>query len=141
MSREKEYLSEAFQIDKKLKSKLEQLKVLRELATTTKQPLSDMPGSPNRNTDKVERAIIKIMEMEDEIYKEVEALVDKKKEIAQHINEVEDVDCQLILSFRYLCFMTWEDIAAEMNCTVRNIHMLHSKALGIVKVPEKKEDA
>ena len=66
MSREKEYLSEAFQIDKKLKSKLEQLKVLRELATTTTQPLSDMPGSPNRNTDKVERAIIKIMEQENE---------------------------------------------------------------------------
>ena len=66
MSNVKEYLSQAFHIDKQLKSKLEQLSVLRELATTTTQPLSDMPGSPNRNIDRMENAIIKIMDMENE---------------------------------------------------------------------------
>lgn len=55
MKNVKEYLSQAFHIDKQLKSKLEQLSVLRELATTTTQPLSDMPGSPNCNTDRMEK--------------------------------------------------------------------------------------
>lgn len=135
MKNVKEYLSQAFHIDKQLKSKLEQLSVLRELATTTTQPLSDMPGSPNRNIDRMEKAIIKIMDMEKEISEEVDALLDLKNEIAQCIKKVEDIDCQLILEFRYLCFMSWEDIAAEMNFTVRNIHILHGKALKMIEVP------
>lgn len=135
MGNVKEYLSQAFHIDKQLKSKLEQLSVLRELATTTTQPLSDMPGSPNRNIDRMEKAIIKIMDMEKEISEEVDALLDLKNEIAQCIKKVEDIDCQLILEFRYLCFMSWEQIAAEMNFTVRNIHILHGKALKMVEVP------
>ena len=135
MKNVKEYLSQAFHIDKQLKSKLEQLSVLRELATTTTQPLSDMPGSPNRNIDRMEKAIIKIMDMEKEISEEVGALLDLKNQIAQCIKKVEDIDCQLILEFRYLCFMSWEDIAAEMNFTVRNVHILHGKALKMVQVP------
>jgi DNA-directed RNA polymerase specialized sigma subunit len=135
MKNVKEYLSQAFHIDKQLKSKLEQLSVLRELATTTTQPLSDMPGSPNRNTDRMEKAIIKIMDMEKEISEEVDVLLDLKNQIAQCIKKVEDIDCQLILEFRYLCFMSWEDIAAEMNFTVRNVHILHGKALKMVQVP------
>lgn len=135
MKNVKEYLSQAFHIDKQLKSKLEQLSVLRELATTTTQPLSDMPGSPNRNTDRMEKAIIKIMDMEKEISEEVDVLLDLKNQIAQCIKKVEDIDCQLILEFRYLCFMSWEDIAVEMNFTVRNVHILHGKALKMVQVP------
>ena len=135
MKNVKEYLSQAFHIDKQLKSKLEQLSVLRELATTTTQPLSDMPGSPNRNIDRMEKAIIKIMDMEKEISEEVDALLDLKNEIAQCIKAVNDIDCQLILEFRYLCFMSWEDIAAEMNFTVRNVHILHGKALKMIEVP------
>ncbi len=135
MKNVKEYLSQAFHIDKQLKSKLEQLSVLRELATTTTQPLSDMPGSPNRNIDRMEKAIIKIMDMEKEISEEVDALLDLKNEIAQCIKAVDDIDCQLILEFRYLCFMSWEDIAAEMNFTVRNVHILHGKALKMIEVP------
>lgn len=135
MRNAKEYLSQAFHIDKQLKSKLEQLSVLRELATTTTQPLSDMPGSPNRNIDRMEKAIIKIMDMEQEISEEVNALLDLKNEIAQCIKKVNDIDCQLILEFRYLCFMSWEEIAAEMNFTVRNIHILHGKALKLIDVP------
>lgn len=135
MKNVKEYLSQAFHIDKQLKSRLEQLSVLRELATTTTQPLSDMPGSPNRNIDRMEKAIIKIMDMEKEISEEVDELLDLKNQIAQCIKKVEDIDCQLILEFRYLCFMSWEDIAAEMNFTVRNVHILHGKALKMVQVP------
>ena len=134
MNNAKDYLAQAFHIDKQLKSKLEQLNVLRSLATTTTQPLSDMPGSPNRNIDRMENAIIKIMEMEREISAEVEKLLTLKQEIASRIKAIDDIDCQLILEFRYLCFMSWEEIAAEMNCTVRNIHILHGKALKKVDV-------
>jgi len=136
MNNAKDYLSQAFHIDKQLKSKLEQLNVLRNLATTTTQPLSDMPGSPNRNIDRMDKAIIKIVEMEQEISEEVDKLVTLKREIAQCIKRVDDIDCQLILEFRYLCFMSWEDIAIEMNCTVRNIHILHGKALKKVEIQE-----
>lgn len=134
MNNAKEYLAQAFYIDKQIKSKMEQLEMLRGLAATTTQPVSDMPGSPNRNTDKMEKVIIKIVDMENKIGEEVERLLALKAELAERIKSVDDIDCKLVLEFRYLCFMSWEEIATEMNCTVRNIHVLHGKALRMIKI-------
>ena len=77
------------------------------------------------------------MMIEDEIKADIDKLVSLKKEVSDVINAVEPVECRMLLELRYLCFHTWEDIAAEMNYTVRNVHLLHSKALGLVHVPEK----
>jgi len=37
---------------------------------------------------------------------------------------------------RYLCLMTWEQIATEISCSVRNIHLMHSEALKKVIIPK-----
>ena len=46
----KEYLSRAIQIEREIKSQLEYLSVLRTLVTKATAAVSDMPGSPTRNT-------------------------------------------------------------------------------------------
>ena len=135
----KEYLNQAFRIDQRINSKLEQIESLRALCTKTSVTLSDMPKNPNKGKSRNEDIIIKIMMIEDEIKADIEKLVELKKDVSDTINAVEPVECRMLLELRYLCFHTWEDIAAEMNYTVRNVHLLHSKALGLVHVPDDKK--
>ena len=132
----KEYLSQAFRIDQQINSKLEQLQALRDLATKTISPMNDMPGSPTRNTSKMEDAVIKIVALSEEINAEVDRLVDLKVEITHAIKSVDNVECALLLELRYLCFKTWEQIAVELNYDIRHIYRLHQQALRRVSVPD-----
>ncbi|MBQ1389647.1 MAG: hypothetical protein IIY78_08470 [Clostridia bacterium] len=54
----KEFFSQAYQIDVRIDSKIEQVARLRELATKAMQTLSDMPGSATKNTHQMEDIII-----------------------------------------------------------------------------------
>ena len=133
----KEYLNQAYRIDQRINSKLEQIQSLRDMLTKTGVNLSDMPKNPNKGESRKENTMVKILDMEAQIDKDVDKLVSLKNEIMGVIREVEPVDCQMLLELRYLCFKTWEDIATALDCSVRNVHFLHSKALGLVKIPKK----
>lgn len=61
---------------------------------------------------------------------------DSFKAITECIRSVEIVEYQSLLEKRYLCQMTWEQIAAESGCSVRNIHLMHGEALKKVTIPE-----
>ena len=123
----KEYLSQARYLDNRIKSKLLQIDSLNELATRCTPSYSDMPKSPNREGSRMESAILDIIELEDEISKDVVELVALKKEIVEVIKQVGNTE--------YLCFITWEQIAVDMGYELRYIHKLHGKALEEVKVP------
>ena len=107
------------------------------LATKATSTLSDMPGSPTRNTHRMEDIIIKILMLENEINADIDNLVDLKDEILSVIKAVDDEECRLLLEKRYLNFEQWEDIAAEMCTGVKNIYRLHDKALKMLILPEK----
>lgn len=130
----KEYLSQARYLDNRIKSKLLQIDSLNELATRCTPSYSDMPKSPNREGSRMESAILDIIELEDEISKDVVELVALKKEIVEVIKQVGNTEYQTLLEERYLCFITWEQIAVDMGYELRYIHKLHGKALDEVKV-------
>lgn len=132
----KEYLSQAYRIDQRINSKLEQIQSLRDLLTKTGSVMSDMPKNPNRGESRLENTMAKIIDMERGIDADIDRLVTLKKDITNVIRDVEPTDCQMLLELRYLSFKTWEDIAAALDCSVRNVHNLHSKSLGLVKVPK-----
>ncbi len=132
----KEYLNRGFHINEHIDAKIEQVAMLRDLATKTNVTLSDMPGNPNHDNSKVEDIIVKIVALEDEINADIDRLVDLKRELMEVIKAVDDPQEVLLLNLRYLNFMTWEEIAVKLGCTVRNVHILHSKALEDVVVPE-----
>lgn len=137
----KEFLQQAFNIDSQIKSKTLQLESMRALATSTTQAMSGMPGSPNRNVHKMENAIIKMMEMEDEIQEDINKLMTLKMDIKHAIDGVKNSEYRLILEERYLCYCTWETIADDISCSVRQAQILHGKALSEVTVPEKYQAA
>lgn len=125
----KEYLSQAYYLDQRINSKIEQIASLNELARKATVTISDMPGNPNRGKAAMASAVEKIIDLEAEINAEVEKLVDLKVEITKAIKQVEDRNYQVLLEKRYLCFQTWEDISAELGWSLRWTHVLHGKAL------------
>ncbi len=131
----KEYLSQAFRLDERINSKIQQLESLNALATKSTSTLSDMPKSPNRSS-RMENAIVKIVDLQDEINKDIDSLVELKAEIMRAIKAVDNIEYRTILEKRYLCFLTWEQIAVDLDYNVRHLYRLHGEALAQVVVPE-----
>jgi DNA-directed RNA polymerase specialized sigma subunit len=135
----KAYLQQVMNIDQQINSRLEQLGRLKTLATHTTSTISDMPKAQG-SVSRMEDTVIKIITMEHEIDDEIDKLVDLKVEVRKQISLMEDARCRLILEERYLNGQTWEGIAADLGYTVRNVQILHGKALQEFQVPEKYDE-
>lgn len=132
----KEYLNQAFHLDQRINSKLDMLATLKEMATRTTNIMQNDMVSHTRNVHSMEDAIAKIMDMQTEINADIGQLVEKKQEIIHTIYMVENPEYQTLLELRYICFLSWEEIADKMHCTVSNVFKVHSKALHCVSVPK-----
>ena len=132
----KEYLSQAFHIDQRIGSKLSQVMRLREAATSCTATLSDMPRPDSPSHERMADTICKIVDLEREINKDIDRLVDLKAEARRAINAVSDPDQQLILELRYLCYKPWLEIAEAMGYSEAGVYKLHGKALRKIHVPE-----
>lgn len=132
----KEYLSQAYRLDQRIDSKIEQVASLNDLATKCTTTISGMPHNPSRSTSPMADTIDKIIDLQAEINRDIDALVDLKREIVTVIKAVDNPEYQTLLEKRYLCFLHWEQIAVDMNYGIDNIFKLHKKALACVVVPE-----
>ena len=130
----KEYLSQAYRLDKRIDSKIEQLKSLNLLATKCTSTLSDMPKSQSISNSRLEDTVVKIVDLQEEI--NIDSLVDLKRDIVRTIKSVQNPEYQIILELRYLCFKTWEEIAVQMNCSIDNVFKIRKNALKSVVIPE-----
>lgn len=135
----KDYLLQARYLDERITSKTQQISSLNDLATRCTSTFSDMPRNPNHGGSKIENCVLKIIELEESIKKDIEKLVDLKSEIMSVIKAVPNVEYQTLLEKRYLCFITWEQIAVDMNYSMQHIHRMHSSALKEIVVPYKDE--
>jgi len=125
----KEYLSQAYRIDQRINSKLAQVMTLRDLLKKTTVILSGTPKLATRNPHTMEDTIAKVVDLENEINMEIDALVNLKADITRRIKRVENTEYQTILELRYLCFKRWEEIAVDMGYSLRRLYELHDCAL------------
>lgn len=125
----KEFLGQAYKIDNSINSKLEQIASLRELATKATSTISDMPGSPNRNIHKMEDSIVKLVELEEEIHADIDALISLKMDLTHIIKRVSHQQVRIVLEKRYLCYETWEQISVDMNYSIQHTYRLHDQGL------------
>ena len=131
----KEYLSQAYRLDQRINSKLEQVASLNELATKCTSTLTGMPRNPNRSTSTMADAVGKIIDLQAEINRDIDRLVDLKREMVTVIKAVGNTEHQTLLELRYLCFRTWEQIAVDMGYSIQHIYRLREKAYDEIRVP------
>lgn len=129
----KEYLSQAYRLDNRINSKIDQVASLNDLATKCTSNVTGMPKAPNHDRSTVADAVVKIIDLQAEINRDIDRLVDLKGELTRTIKAVDDVDCQLLLEGRYLCYKTWKQIAVEMGFRLRHVYEVHSKALNKIE--------
>jgi len=132
----KEYLGQAYRLDQRINSKLEQVASLNELATKCTSTLTGMPRNPNHGTSTMADAVGKIIDLQAEINRDIDRLVDLKREMVKLIKAVDNTEYQTLLELRYLCFKTWEQIAVDMGYNVRHVYRLHDEAVESIVVPK-----
>ena len=133
----KEYLSQAYRLDQKINSHIEELSRLRSMSQSISSPGWGDKVQSNRNTEApYVRCLEKIIALEDTINAEIDVLVDLKQEIRTVIEAVTNTDWRMVLRYRYIHNCTWEQIGAELNADSRTIRRWHSDALKKVVVPE-----
>jgi uncharacterized protein involved in exopolysaccharide biosynthesis len=125
----KDYLSQAYRIDQRINSKLAQVMSLRDLLGKATGTLSGAPKAATPNPHSMEDTIAKMVDLENEINEDIDALVDLKAEIMRRIKRVGNTEYQTILELRYLCFKRWEEIAVDMGYSLRRVYELHDCAL------------
>lgn len=131
----KEYLGQAYRLDQRINSKLEQVMSLRDLATKATSTLSDVAPSGTRNVHRMEDIIVKIVDLENEINRDIDNLVDLKREMVSVIKAVTDPELQTLLELRHLCYKSWTQIAVEMEYSIQHIFRLYEKALKEISRP------
>ena len=82
----------------------------------------------------------KIIDLEYEINRDIDRLIDLKKAARVSINAMANPDERLILELRYLCYKTWPEIAEAISLSESHIHRLHGFALLHFAVPEDPTD-
>lgn len=136
----KEYLGQAYRLDQRINSKLEQVASLNDLATKVTTTITDMPKNPNHATSTMADVIVKIIDLQAEINRDIDSLVDLKREIVTAIKTVDNTEYQTLLEKRYLCFETWEQIAVDMDYSIQHIYRLRDKAFSKIFIQKIKDD-
>ena len=132
----KEYLNQAYWLDRRIDSKLEQLSELRNMAVKTTSIMTEDVVSHTRNVHSMQDVIAKIVDMQAEINADIDRLVDLKSEIMHVIKTVKNPEHQTLLELRYLCFKPWEYVAEQMGYNIRHIYRLHDEAVEQVSIPK-----
>lgn len=133
----KEYLRQAYRLDNRIDSHIKELGRLREMAYSISSPsLGERVQTTKSGQAPFVRNIEKIMEQEQKIDEEIDMLVDLKAQMRDVIKEVEEVDEQLVLRYRYIHNMTWDEISDELSADNSTVRRWHGQALLHVELPE-----
>ena len=133
----KEYLGQAYRLDQRINSDIEEVARLREMATSINSPVMGDKVQCSRSGDApFVRSIEKILLQEERINREIDTLVDLKEQMRDVIEAVPNTDERMVLRYRYVHNLTWEQIGAEMNADARTVRRWHGSALLHVILPE-----
>ena len=127
-----EYLGQAYRLDQRINSKLQQVESLRSLTRKVTASYDGETVFHTRNVTSLEDTIFRLMEAEEELNRQIDALVALKMDISRTINRVRNERLRLILEKRYLCFLQWDQIAAEMHYSRRWVLKRHARAVEVV---------
>ena len=134
----KEYLNQAYRIEKDIHDMLEEVATLRAMSTKTTNVISDMPISQGKNKSGLENTVIKLIEREKILDREIDRLVDLRAEIVDAIQSVKNWEERRVLYLRYIGYKDWTAIAEDMHIGLRQIYRFHGRGLKMISIPKKK---
>ena len=126
----KEYLSQVHHLDELMNIRLRELHYWRAKSCSLAGSSFESHNNPNHATEApYARCLEKIEEVEALVAKQVVQLNHLKKEIGARIDLLEDNDERMLLRYRYLDGLSWNEIAVLFNVSIRTVHRMHGAAL------------
>lgn len=133
----KEYLKQAYRLNNRINSKLQELNELKSLSSGVSSPSFGERVQTTRNFEApFAKQLEKVWELEVEVNQQIDKYIDFKSEMNRVIDEVDDRDEHIVLRCRYVNGMAWEQIAVDLCASVRTVYLWHASALKKVIVPE-----
>lgn len=114
--------------DREIDCQLLEIKHLRSLATRVSQTFSGMPGRQGPG-DTVGGAVVKLVDMEREVDRRIDELQEVKRRVVELIGMASTELYRDLLTRRYICGQSWEDIARALFFEMRWTFETHRKAL------------
>ena len=133
-----QYLTRYQWLDKRIIRLLEEQCRLREKALRITPVMSPLPGG-QRGTSSMERFMENVLEIGEEINREIDELRIARRKIWDTLNQLKDENLKLIMEYRYIEGMTWEQIAEKMHYGVQWVCKLHGRALADITLEEAME--
>lgn len=125
----KEYLRQAYDIDRRIKAREAQLVTLRDIATRISPHTDSVPVDGSSNRGNMANTVERIIDLERLIKKDIKRMMAVYLDIQRIIDTVSDDRQRDILRLRYLCFKKWDDVAEIMKIDERWARRLHNKAI------------
>ena len=125
----KEFYKRPFDLNKKVVTKAERVAALR---ATTQRITASMDGEPvshTRNMTAMQDAVIRLMEVEDELNQLTNEYLAAISEVSAEIQNLPGERDKLIMEMRYLAFTGWDEIAESMGLSRRYVLKIHGFAL------------
>ena len=133
----KEYLKQAYRLDHRINSDIAELGRLREMSSGISSPgFGEKVQTSHSGDAPFVKCLERIYDLEEKINNEIDLFVDLKDEIRGVIDTVPDTDERMVLRYRYIHNMTWEDIGDELKADSRTVSRWHGQALLHVVLPE-----
>ena len=104
----------------------------REMATQATGRTDAIRVSGTSERSKVEKYILELWDVHNELQQEISRLMKQSREAEKLIHTLADDRHRAVLELRYLCAMTWEEIAQKTHFTVRWAHKLHKEAIELL---------
>lgn len=128
----KAYLQQIKLHDARIERNIEELDNLRSMTTKITATWKDDVVSGTGNQDKLGAAVAKIVDLQTEIGKDIDAYIDMKRSVWNLLEKIQNPEQLQVLYKRYFKYEHWEQIACEMNMTYRNVCYIHGRALQAV---------
>lgn len=113
---------------KEVRTLQEQVYIYRQAADGLKaMQLSDMPKAKGVGPDTAD-AIAKLVDTEKLCIEKILELTIAQNEATKIINCMGNSEHRNILDLRYIVGKSWDDIAVDMDMSLRNVHYLHGQA-------------
>lgn len=127
----KQYLQQIYRLDFNIRTLSGQAQFIDEQAQSVPTiDYSKVKVSASHSCEAYfENQVIKSVDLRKRIENEFEAFCTLKAEVHECLNRMQGLEQRLVLTFRYIHFMRWEDIAKEMNCSERHVFRLHKEGL------------
>lgn len=141
MMEAREYLERAIDIDERIKNKTLEKEQWQSIAECTTASAEGDRVQSSGSLHKMEDAVIKIVEIENEIDELIRCLIDMKQEIIRTIDRVEDANSYSLLHKRYIQGKSIEEIQDEKGISQSTIERKLEKAYeAIQKILDEREN-